>query len=130
MFEKASRAKLRFNTNQGQLSVEDLWDLSLNSLDTLAKNVNKQLREEGEESFIPSRNSSRPSTNNSLRLDLLKHIIGIKVEEQEKKKNRVEMQGKLAKLKELAETKVTEKLASQSLEDIYKQISELESTLV
>jgi hypothetical protein len=36
----------------------------------------------------------------------------------------------IAKLKDLAEAKTTEQLASKSLEDIMKQISELEAQMV
>lgn len=127
MFEKASKLKLRFETNQGSLSTEELWDLSLQSLDTIAKKVNKQLRDEGEESFIPNR--SRTSSQNTLRLDILKHIIDVKVKEQEDRKARSERVATITRLKELAESKENEKLASQSLEDIQKQISELEALI-
>lgn len=129
MFEKASRLKLRFSTTQGQLSTEDLWDLSLTSLDNMAKKVNKELRDECEESFIPSVNKSRTSTNNSLKLDILKHVISVKVAEQEYKKARAEKAATLAQLKELATVKVNETLSAQSLEDIMKQIKELEASL-
>lgn len=44
MFEKASRIKLRYSTNRGVLSVEDLWDLSLEQLDPIAINLNKSLK--------------------------------------------------------------------------------------
>ena len=46
IFEKASRLQLRFASTKGSLSVEDLWGLSLESLDTLAKAVNKQIKAE------------------------------------------------------------------------------------
>ena len=49
IFEQASRLKLTFSTNKGQLSVEHLWDLSLDSLDTLAKGVNRELKASEEE---------------------------------------------------------------------------------
>jgi len=126
IFEKASRIKLRFATNQGQLSTEDLWELSLRDLDTIAKRVNSQLRDEGEESFIPNAATKRGETYNALRLDILKHVINSKVAEQELAKQRTEMQQRLAQLKNLEATKASEQFAAQSLEEIQKQIAELE----
>src|SRR5580700_10225101 len=98
-FIKASRIKLRWETSQGALGVEELWDLSLQSLDTLARKVNKILRDEGEESFIPTTNS-RTATYNDLRLDILKHVIGVKVEESEARKDRAARLAQLARMKE------------------------------
>lgn len=123
-FEKATKQKLRFNTSKGLLSVEDLWDLSLISLDSIAKSVNKTLKEEQEESFI----AVRTTANNTLqlRLDILKHIITVKLEEKEKAKVRAERVGQLETLKNLAASKKIEELGSKSLEDINKMIAELE----
>lgn len=127
-FEKASRLKLRFETSAGHLATEDLWELSLTSLDNLAQNVNKQLKNEEEESFLPSKSSKSP-TYNTLRLNILKYVIGVKLEEQEAKKSRAEKLAALANLKELAMVKTNEQLASKSLKDIEKKISELELQL-
>ena len=57
MFERASKLKLRFNTEKGMVTTEDLWDLPLLQrnavdLDSLAKNLNKAVKESGEESFV------------------------------------------------------------------------------
>lgn len=129
MFEKAARLKLRFQANQGNLSVEELFDLSLASLDNMAQVVNKKLRDEGEESFLPT-TTRKPTTHNDLRLDILKHIIGIKVVEQEARKARTEKAATISRLKELAMAKADEQLASKSLEEITKQIAELEAQMV
>lgn len=126
IFEKASRLKLRFSTSQGHLTTEDLWDLSLEDLDTIAKRTNAQLRDEVEESFIPDVESKKKTSYNDLRLEILKHIILAKVAEKNAKKDRAAMLQQLAHLKELAASKKSEQLASQSLEDISKQIEELE----
>lgn len=127
-FIKASRLKLRFSVGRGDVSVEDLWDLSLNSLDTVAKAVNKQLKQEdGEESFIPTANKRKVATHNDLRLEILKYIIGVKVEEQNASKARAEKVARLSQLRELAANKQLEAFAAQSLEDVEKQIAELEA---
>lgn len=128
-FEKAAKLKLRFMTAKGSLAAEDLFDLSLTSLDTLAKGVNKLLRDEGEESFLPD-TTNKPVSHNGLKLEILKHVIAAKVEERDARENRAQVQAKIAKLKELAEAKTNEQLASQSLEDIQKQLAELGASLV
>jgi hypothetical protein len=124
-FEKASRLKLRFSTNKGELSVEDLWDLSLESLDTIAKVTNKKLKEESEESFI-----GKKSINNTvleLKMEILKEVISFKLKEKEAKTLRAVKSAKLAQLKELANNKANEQLSGMSLEEINKLIVELET---
>jgi hypothetical protein len=49
IFEQATRRAIRFESAKGDLSVEQLWDLPLQSrnqfdLDTVAKTVNRQLK--------------------------------------------------------------------------------------
>lgn len=125
-FEKASRLKLRFTTRQGLLSSEDLWDLNLTSLDTIAKAVNKELNAEDEGTFIPKKASRKAATHNDLRLEILKHVINTKVAEDEAKANRAAKAEQLARLRTLAANKQDEAFASQSLEEIMKQIKEME----
>lgn len=127
-FEKATRLKLRFSTSQGQLSTEDLFDLDLKALDMIAKRVNTELRNEGEESFIPTK-TSKVCTNNTLRLEILKFVIADKVQEQDARKARAEKTATLARLRELASVKQNEQFASKSLEEINKQILELEAAI-
>jgi hypothetical protein len=45
LFERATRLKLRFSTNKNEITVEDLWELPLQSktgfdLDNVAKRAN------------------------------------------------------------------------------------------
>lgn len=83
MFEKASRVKLRYSTNRGVLSVEDLWDLSLEQLDPIAINLNKRLKESQTESFIKTR--TKDATELELKFNIVKHIIDVKLQEQEER---------------------------------------------
>lgn len=124
IFEQASRLKLTFNTNKGQLSVEHLWDLSLESLDTIAKAVNRELKASEEESFVKTRTKS--NTELTLKLDILKRVIEVKLEEAETKKNKAAKGAQLALLKELQANKQLQDLQSLSTEEIAKRIAELE----
>lgn len=88
LFEQASRQKLRFASERGELMVEQLWDLPLTSkngfdLDTLAREVNRQLRLLSEESFVETKRA--PATEIlELKLEILKHIIAVRIAEREK----------------------------------------------
>lgn len=123
IFETAFVEKVRFETRQGEISTEELYDLSLESLDKIAVMIDSQL-EKTTKSFITNKTASNKILE--LKLDILKHIIKIKLEAKDAAKIRAERQAKLAQLKALAATKANEQLASQSLEDIEKMISELE----
>ena len=126
IFEKASKAKLRFSTSRGQLSTEDLWDLSLESLDQIAVAIDKALETAGKKSFIGKRDTT--NTTLELQLEILKHIIEVKLTEKDAKAKRVERNAQLAQLKELAASKSTEALQGKSLEEINKMIAELQET--
>jgi hypothetical protein len=123
-FIEASRKKLRFTTTKGQLSVEELWDLSLQSLDAIAKAVNKQLKASEEESFIPTA-SKRKDSDAELALDILKYIIQVKVEERDAEKARAEKREKAARLKELLAQKKDAELTGKSAEELEKMLAEL-----
>lgn len=83
IFEQASKLKLRFQSNRGDLSTEDLWDLPLTSkqgfdLDTVAKTVNSTLKTVTEESFVKVTNNPAQAIC-ELRLEIVKHVIAVKL---------------------------------------------------
>lgn len=129
VFEQAARLKLRFETTRGCLSSEEMWDLSLPSLDTLARGVNKRLREAEEESFIPSVLQRKAPSLDAIRLDLLKYVIGVKVIERDLAQKRAEDRAKLARLKALLAAREDEAFKTLSQDEILKQITELEAVV-
>lgn len=127
VFEQAARIKLRFESSKGLLSSEEVWDLSLTSLDMMAKVVNKRLREAEEESFIPPAHQPRVVSHDAFRLGILKHIIATKAEERDIARKRAEDRTKLARLKELLAAREDDTFKAMSQEEILKQIGELEA---
>jgi len=125
IYERATRRKLRFNTTQGLLTTEDLFDLSLQSLDTLAKSVNREVKAGEEESFIETKTVE--ASEDELRLDLLKHVIKSKLTAAEAAKTRVARQARIARLKEILADKEDAAMGDKSTKAIKKEIEELET---
>lgn len=124
LFVQASRRKLRFDTTKGQLTTEDLWELPLTSLDTLAKSVSKKLKEESEESFLtPARKSN---TELTLKLEILVFVIKTRQEEQEVAKARATKQAELSTLKDLLASKQMQALSNLTPKEIQAKIAALE----
>lgn len=123
LFEKASKMKLRFSTTKGVLSTEDLWDLSLESLDKIAKNLYKQIKESEEISFISEKSSK--DTLASMKLEIVKFVITFKMDEAKEKKLRAE---KLSLKKRIADEiakKKDNKISEMSIEELEKVYNEL-----
>ena len=120
LFTDATRLKLRFNTVVGVLSAEDLWDLPLESknkvnLDSIAILLNRELKDTKEESFI-SKSKANPILE--MKLDIVKYIIGVKLQESEDRaKARVKSEQR-AKIADLIEEKQNESLKSLSLDEL------------
>lgn len=121
MFEKASRVKLRYSTNRGVLSVEDLWDLSLEQLDPIAINLNKRLKESQTESFI----KTRTKDTTELKFNIVKHIIDVKLQEQEERIVAAEKKAKRQKILDLMAKKQDAELESKSYEELAKELEAL-----
>lgn len=129
MFEKASRVKLRFTTGKGLLAVEDLWSLSLTSLSTIAKAIAKALKEEEEDFLLPVNTSNNSDVQlQKLRLELLKHIITTKLEEQEAAKTKVERDAQIAQIKDLMAQKQIESMSSMSMEELSQALKTLSNS--
>ncbi len=125
IFEQASKYKLRFKTTKGQLTVEDLWDLSLEDLDDIAKVTNKKVKESSEESFIAKRTTTNKTA--ALQLAVLVSIIGTKLDEEEKRKLASEKRAKRQQILELIGRKQDEVLAGKTVEELNAELDALEA---
>lgn len=130
LFEIASRKKLRFESPKGFLEVEQLWDLPLTSekgvsLDSLAITANRSLREQGEESFVDSKPSA-VQAKLRLQLEILKHIIAVRQEENAASRKAVENRQEAERLRELLAQRSDKALEQLSDADLQKRLDELE----
>lgn len=80
-YKSASKAKLRFQTSRGVLSVEQLWDLSLEDLDSLAVSLEAAHKESGKKSFLNK--TSVKDKMAKLAFDVALDILNSKVEDNE-----------------------------------------------
>lgn len=128
LFAKATRDKVKFVTVKGEISIEDLWDLPLTSekgfdLDSIAKKIAKELKDSTEESFVVE--STKGSSLLELKLEILKYIIKVKMEENKARKNLAEKKAKKEKLMEILAKKEDASLEALTPEEIRKQLEEL-----
>jgi len=129
LFEEASRLKIRFQSPNGVLSVEDLWVLPLTSktgqtnLDDLAKALNRQVSAAAEESFV-----ERPAPANialTISFEIVKYVIGWRLEQNEAKKAAEERQRRKARIRDIIADKQDEELSSKSLEELEAELEAL-----
>lgn len=116
IFERASRSKLRFASSKGFLSTEDLWELSLERLDTLAKAVNRELKASSEESFIEVK--SEKDSEVELALEILKHVIASYIAAREAAKARAENSARREQIAQIIGSKKMIALAEKSVEEL------------
>lgn len=124
IFEYASRKQLRFQVAKGNLNTEDLWDLSLESLDLIAKAINKKLKESDEESFINKKTTANTELN--VQFEIVKHIIDVKLAEADRKKLAKDRAAKRAQLLDFIGKKELTALESKSLDDLRAELAQLE----
>ena len=86
LFEIATRSKLRFPSTKGELSVEDLWDLSDKDLDVDYKNLKDQEVKSSEESLLDDANVDPKLT---AAIGIVKYIFTTKRNERLAEKERI-----------------------------------------
>lgn len=128
LFEKAAREAWRFQSPKGLISVEQLFQLPLKDtktnfdLDTIAKTVNADVKTEAEESFVaPVRTDQTPR----YKLDLVKYIISVKLEEAAAAQNRKANAEKRKEILAVLEAKQKEKLSGATEAELLAQLSAL-----
>jgi len=123
MFKEASRKQLRFITEKGLLSTEDLWDLSLEDLNKIAKGLNKELSVMEEEDFLNE--PSKQDAEVKLKFDIVLNVLNTKKDELATRKEKTMLKAKRQKLLEILEKKQDASLEEMSEEELKKALDDL-----
>lgn len=122
MFEVAVRNKVRFPF-RGQITVEDLFDLSVQNLDSVFKTLNSQVKQAKEESLLNTK--TKEDETLELQIEIVKYIVGLKLEEENTRLKAKENREKKQKLYSILAAKQEADLQNKSAEEIQKMIDEL-----
>lgn len=123
LFETALRKKFRFNF-KGVITVEDLWDLSIESLDVIYKQLNALAKQSSEESLLNKKTDEDKLID--MKIEIIKHIVSVKQEEAAARLKAVENRVKKQKLISVLKAKEEDELQNKSVEEIQKMLDELE----
>lgn len=115
-YKNASKQKLRFTTNKGVLSVEQLWDLPIEDLDSLAVSLEAAHNQSGKKSFLVK--SSEKDKALKLRFDIALDILTTKVEERQAATEAAESKAHNQKILSVIAEKQDESLKGKSVEEL------------
>lgn len=122
LFEVATRGKYRF-PYKGLVSVEDLWDISLEGLDSIYKTLNTELKKVNEDSLLEPKTTGSEKLSNMI--EVVKHIVGVKIAERDIRLNELAKKEQKQKILEAIDAKKNENLRNASIEDLEKMLDDL-----
>jgi len=115
IFERAAREKTRFNF-KGLISVEDLWDLSLENLDSIWVALETDLEKLPKKSLLETNTKQRDEIE--FKQEIIKHIVETKKAENAAAAQTKANAAKKQMVLEIIEQKKNENLKSLSIDEL------------
>jgi CHASE3 domain sensor protein len=122
MFESAIRNKFRFPF-KGQVSTEDLWDLTVKDLDSIFKTLNAQKKRVSEESLLSVITAEDEELES--KIEIIKHIVSVKLVEAEARVLAKEKKEQKQKIMSIIASKKDEALQNKSIDELEAILGEL-----
>ena len=131
MYKFADQNRLRFPSNRGDLTVENLFDLPLKAtngfdLNSVAQAINTELKTTGEESFVEDVTDDPRRKALAMSLEIVKDVIKTKQEENAARLNKMNKANERRKILDAMSAKQDQALSAASLEDLQKQLAALD----
>lgn len=124
---KAAKTGLLINTPRGSMNVLQLWQMPLTgnngfNLDVVSRDLLASVRQGAQESLVTT---SKISSTDELRIEVLKFIIADKQADADARKQEVANIKRKQELQELIADKMRMKEQGRSLEDLEKELRSL-----
>lgn len=123
VFISALKEKYRF-PYKGQITAEDLWDLTGTQLDSIYKTLNAEKKTTQEDSLMGHRTAAEQTLLN--KIEIVKYVFSAKQEEIEAKKQKAVNDEKKRRIMEIIASKEDAALGEKSVEDLKKMLSDLD----
>lgn len=121
LFKVAAKKKYRFNY-KGSISVEDLWDLSVEELDGIYKRLKAQQKNYSEESLLQSVSKEDKELTN--KIDIIKTIVSDKLIAKERALKAAEKKAQNQRILEIMADKQDAALKEKSLEELQAMLAD------
>ena len=122
IFETATKNKYRFPF-RGLVSLEDLWDLSPENLDTIFKALNSQKKKDAEESLLATVVDEDVELNN--KIAIVKHIVSVKLADIDARAKANEKREEKQKIMAILSAKQDEALHNKSIDELQEMLAKL-----
>lgn len=131
IYKIAAQTGLRFSTNRGDITVEQLFHLPLKSqsgcdLDTTARTINNELKSVTEESFVEEAKPDPRKTQLEVSLAVVKDVIATKQAENAAELAKIHRSAERKKLLDAIAAKKDAALTTASMEELEKKLAELD----
>lgn len=119
IFEVATRNKFRFPF-KGLISVEDLWELSVDNLDSIFKSLNSEMKKTKEESLLSTK--TREDEVLETKIEIVKYIVSVKLAEKEQRERAFLNKERNQKIMDIIAAKKDAELQNMSIEELEKML--------
>ena len=115
LFKVATKKKYRFNY-KGQVTVEDLWDLSVEELDKIYKNLKSLQKNASEESLLQTATKEDKEVNN--KIEIIKTIVTDKLAAKDRAMKAASQRARNQRILEIMADKQDAALKEKSIEEL------------
>lgn len=124
---EAMKASMRFDTLNGQLTIEDLTKKTIKQLEPIVLGLRKQKEEVGEYSYTETRTTQQQTLE--LKFQIAEYILLSKIEAEKARRQKSEVMAQMAQLQQLLDEKKQAALHDLSTEELERQLEALKAQI-